>query len=127
MQPRAGVNMIDTLWILAIILVGLVGLISGMYVFRSYSTIIRSQNRISFPNIIILAVISSISGASILPFIILFYSYFIEQQKQWSLETISSVVSIGLVIGVIVFVGSLYQFFTSIKLRDLIHKRYKNK
>jgi O-antigen ligase len=119
--------MIDTLWILAIFLVGLVGLISGIYVFRSYSTIIRSPNRISFQYILILAVISSISGASILPFIILFYSYFIEQQKQWSLETILSVVSIGLVIGVIVFVGSLYQFYTSIKLRDFIDKRYKNK
>jgi hypothetical protein len=112
--------------LLITLLAGMGGLYFGAVGLRDYSRITISANSVSLRQIIKISAYLGIASTLIFFVIITSMSIF-DEKYVWSLQKFGGAVLIALIPGFVVTLGGLYQVYTTVKFRDLLIKKQKEK
>lgn len=109
--------------VLLFILLGVIGLGCGLYSIREYSGIIKSIKPISISHVLKLSTLIGLSSCLSFFALITLLGTIVEKKITWSSNEVLGLLVVSVIVGVVVFGGSVYQIYTTIKYRDLLVKK----
>ena len=109
-----------------IFLSGLGAIYFGYLGFKNYRQITVTNERVRFTRILIISIQYGLAFAMV------FFAFFmivgiIDVDHHWSAKSFVSSLTVSIVAGIITFLGSLYQVYTTSKYRGLIIKSLRKK
>jgi len=109
----------NLLIITLISLSGLSAIYSGYLGFKNYGKITITNEKVSFARILKISTQYGLAGALLIFAVAMIIGIF-DVSYQWSAKSFGSSFVISIGGGIIIFLGSLYQVYTTIKYRDLL-------
>jgi hypothetical protein len=101
----------------------MIGLGSGWISFRKYSNIINSVHPIPIVSVVKLSALMAVAACFVFTALITIGGSLAENKQEWNIQELFGVLAISFFVGLVVFLGSMYQIYTTIKYRDLLIKR----
>jgi hypothetical protein len=105
------------------VILGVVGIYLGLYAFRGFTNIVHSVKPVSISYIVKLSSLWGISSCFSFFALISVFGTLTEENPNLSLQSLFALVGVSVVLGLFVFLGSLYQTYTTVKFRDLLLRK----
>ena len=112
--------------LLIILLAGMGGLYFGTVGFTDYRNITIGANKVTYRRILKISAYLGIAS-TLLFFAIITSMSILDQKYVWDIPKIVVAIFVSSIPGLIVTIGALYQVYTTVKFRDLLIKKYKEK
>jgi len=108
------------IFVVFFMVLGVTGLVIGLYSFKQYTGIVNSVEPISIFRVLKISAWMGVSGCFTFFALITLLGTIIEKKLNWPFHEVVGLLVISVIVGAIVFFGSTYQIYTTIKYRDLL-------
>lgn len=100
-----------------------IGILTGGFYFKKYTDIVNSISPIPFFKIVTTSVLIASSCFFIFIGLITIGISLSEDKQVWLIQELVALLVISGIVGFVVFLGSVYQIYTTIKYRDMLIRK----